>query len=373
VRGSYLKNNTQTENLFQIGSTDVLPLAFRMGLQTHATSTSRFGFMEVDDNGTKRNISIAPSGGNVGIGVGAGVNPGNLVAVGTNLFNIKSTGLVSIGCAIAPLLDSYIYSVLSNNFSNNATTYGIQAEYTSTGTANGNTHFGAYFGAINGSTSKVRNMIALKGYAQFGNDAYAGLLTKSVTGVQGSAISYGAMTAPVSIDEANGVYGSISINAGPNTLSANQSATSSLSGVSSEILIGGGTHNNAYLFKGVNTSFDIWGGTITNLYGINIPALVQGGTATVTNAYGAYIDNPTIAANNYCAYFGGKVGIGALTPTQQLEVNGGIMLNTATVQPACTAATRGLLWFVQSASGVKDRCEVCAKDAADVYAWRVIY
>ena len=69
----------------------------------------------------------------------------------------------------------------------------------------------------------------------------------------------------------------------------------------------------------------------------------------------------------------GNVGIGTTAPSQKLEINGGVMLNTATAQPACAAATRGLIWFVQGAAGVKDRCEVCAKDAADAYAWRAIY
>ena len=43
------------------------------------------------------------------------------------------------------------------------------------------------------------------------------------------------------------------------------------------------------------------------------------------------------------------------------------------VQPACSPATRGRLWFIVSASGVKDGLSVCAKDAADAYAWRVLY
>jgi hypothetical protein len=69
----------------------------------------------------------------------------------------------------------------------------------------------------------------------------------------------------------------------------------------------------------------------------------------------------------------GNVGIGTMYPSQKLEVNGGIMLNTTTSKPTCSATTRGTLWFTQSASGVKDMLEVCAKDAANTYAWRTIY
>jgi hypothetical protein len=32
-----------------------------------------------------------------------------------------------------------------------------------------------------------------------------------------------------------------------------------------------------------------------------------------------------------------------------------------------------MFWASSSPSGVKDTVEVCAKDAADAYAWRVIY
>ncbi len=42
-------------------------------------------------------------------------------------------------------------------------------------------------------------------------------------------------------------------------------------------------------------------------------------------------------------------------------------------KPACAVGTRGLQWFTFSGAGVKDVFEVCAKDAANAYAWRVIY
>ncbi len=73
----------------------------------------------------------------------------------------------------------------------------------------------------------------------------------------------------------------------------------------------------------------------------------------------------------------GNMGIGvapsATAPGAKLEVNGGIMLNTSTSKPTCNAAARGTFWFTQGGAGVKDACEVCAKDAADSYGWRVLY
>lgn len=38
-----------------------------------------------------------------------------------------------------------------------------------------------------------------------------------------------------------------------------------------------------------------------------------------------------------------------------------------------SSTTRGTFWVVQGAAGVKDTVEVCAKDAADAYAWRTLY
>jgi hypothetical protein len=70
----------------------------------------------------------------------------------------------------------------------------------------------------------------------------------------------------------------------------------------------------------------------------------------------------------------GNVGIGTTGPGEKLEVNGGIRLNTTTAKPTCDATHRGTLWFTQQeASGSKDALEVCAKDATDNYAWRLLY
>jgi hypothetical protein len=42
-------------------------------------------------------------------------------------------------------------------------------------------------------------------------------------------------------------------------------------------------------------------------------------------------------------------------------------------KPTCAVAERGTFWYVAGGAGVKDTVEVCAKDAANAYAWRVIY
>jgi hypothetical protein len=106
--------------------------------------------------------------------------------------------------------------------------------------------------------------------------------------------------------------------------------------------------------------------------GGNAWVLRSGATGTITPPGGFSISD---GGNNYRMVIdsAGKVGIGATGPTQQLEVNGGVRLNTATAQPACDATVRGTFWVAQGGAGVKDSVQVCAKDASDLYAWRTIF
>jgi hypothetical protein len=64
----------------------------------------------------------------------------------------------------------------------------------------------------------------------------------------------------------------------------------------------------------------------------------------------------------------GNVGIGTKAPTQKLHVNGGIRLYTSTAKPACSAATRGTLWFEQ---GTTDKLYICAQNGG-VPVWRLV-
>ncbi len=69
----------------------------------------------------------------------------------------------------------------------------------------------------------------------------------------------------------------------------------------------------------------------------------------------------------------GNVGVGTSSPTQKFEVNGGVRINPATTKPACDSTSGGTFWYTAGGPGVKDSVEVCAKDAANNYAWRTIY
>ena len=56
---------------------------------------------------------------------------------------------------------------------------------------------------------------------------------------------------------------------------------------------------------------------------------------------------------------------------------GTVLANLVTLKsgtrPACALANRGQQWYVAGATGVQDSFSICAKDAADAYAWRTIY
>ncbi len=69
----------------------------------------------------------------------------------------------------------------------------------------------------------------------------------------------------------------------------------------------------------------------------------------------------------------GNVGIGTSAPSQKLEVNGGVRMNTATARPTtCDATTRGTIWFVQDAANQNDSLSVCALKAG-VYGWQPLF
>ncbi len=77
--------------------------------------------------------------------------------------------------------------------------------------------------------------------------------------------------------------------------------------------------------------------------------------------------------NNTIYFSSSYVGIGASSPGQTLEVNGGVRLNTVTAQPTCVSGQRGTFWVVESGAGVKDNVQVCVKNASDTYIWSTIY
>lgn len=69
--------------------------------------------------------------------------------------------------------------------------------------------------------------------------------------------------------------------------------------------------------------------------------------------------------------FNATLGDGALL--FEIEPDGSFRSLPTGTRPTCASGIRGTYWYTQGGTGVKDAVEVCTKDAADVYAWRVIY
>jgi collagen type VII alpha len=132
------------------------------------------------------------------------------------------------------------------------------------------------------------------------------------------------------------------------------------------------TGDNLFTLSGIGYNGSAWP---TASVAITMPAR-ETFTATAKGADIVFLTTPpgtTARAESLRVTGEGNLGVGVAAPAQKLEINGGARLNTVTPQPACSATIRGTFWFTQSAAGVKDSAQVCAKDAADVYAWRTMY
>jgi hypothetical protein len=69
------------------------------------------------------------------------------------------------------------------------------------------------------------------------------------------------------------------------------------------------------------------------------------------------------------SYSGGSIILAGGTGSP----GGGVIIRTNSSKPGCSSGNRGMFWFTQGATGVKDSLEVCAKDAANAYAWRTLW
>lgn len=116
---------------------------------------------------------------------------------------------------------------------------------------------------------------------------------------------------------------------------------------------------------------------ITPLHAAGLESRSEGAwTTSSTPAYFSFFTTPSgsaVRVERMRLTGAGNVGIGTTAPTQKLEVNGGVMLNTSTAKPTCSVSVRGTLWFFKAGAGAADTLEVCAKDASENYAWRALY
>jgi hypothetical protein len=141
------------------------------------------------------------------------------------------------------------------------------------------------------------------------------------------------------------------------------------------------TVNGGAAYKGDRLglfSFGSWFGN-TVRYGANLIAGAETSTGSATSVP-AYIAFETTTAPD--AYPSeklrvtsiGNIGIGTTTPTQKLEVKGGLRLNTTVAKPAtCNDTLRGVIWLTQKAAGYADTLDVCLRDANGLYNWVSLY
>ncbi|RMD59713.1 hypothetical protein D6833_11055, partial [Candidatus Parcubacteria bacterium] len=87
--------------------------------------------------------------------------------------------------------------------------------------------------------------------------------------------------------------------------------------------------------------------------------------------------------NNHLYFYypsGNKfIGIDTAFPERELEINGGVRLNTTKARPACTETMRGTLWITQNPAGTPDSVAVCVHDGTldannvPQYSWQSLY
>lgn len=134
--------------------------------------------------------------------------------------------------------------------------------------------------------------------------------------------------------------------------------------------------NNSGAFGGsANFLFNSATGQVTLNQGGNGNVSLYGRRATDTSPTGNLIlfQNQAGSVDLFKVDVSGAMTFNSATGIQDvLTVNKAIQLTTGT-QPACNSTTRGTFWYTAGGAGVKDTVNVCAKDAADSYAWRTIY
>jgi hypothetical protein len=137
--------------------------------------------------------------------------------------------------------------------------------------------------------------------------------------------------------------------------------------------------------SGLNAAAEVANGTITataagqTLFAFNLFPSFQTGGFNLASMFGihmdmgAYVSGGGTATVAVAGDFTGPASGTVAATVLAVRAIGGLMVQPNIAQPACTVAYRGTFWVIQSASGVKDNVQVCAKDATDTYAWRTIY
>ena len=134
--------------------------------------------------------------------------------------------------------------------------------------------------------------------------------------------------------------------------------------------------NNSGSFGGAaNVLFNSSTGQVTMNQSGNGNNVLYGKRVTDTSPTGNFVlfQNQATSVDLFKVDVSGNVTLNSATGTQDiLTVQNAVQLTSGT-RPTCDSTTRFTFWVVAGAVGVKDTVEVCAKDAANAYAWRAIY
>ena len=95
-------------------------------------------------------------------------------------------------------------------------------------------------------------------------------------------------------------------------------------------------------------------------------------SSTATYSLGAAGQTWT-SVNGVLYFSGSNVGIGASSPQQTLEINGGLRLNTAAATSTCNSTIRGTIWYALRAPAATDTLQLCIETSASTYTWVQLY
>lgn len=145
------------------------------------------------------------------------------------------------------------------------------------------------------------------------------------------------------------------------------------------------------VINGSNTSpgLSFVGNSFDGFYWLSNGAIVYSSFASPTIAFSSGIvvgsatkycwGSSTSAASNQTGNLGDiglnrlEAGILNIFQCDAAGTGGAIKLGDPGTRPTCDLAHRGTIFSDEGASLTKDAVAVCAKDASDIYAWRVIY
>ena len=347
-------------------------------------------------NNSSAAFLVISSSGNVGVGNTA---PGSRLEIGSHIND--PTGALTTATAQqvndAPTTTAASYQESLNvisvpTISGNSSAYNVAIAGTvqpSVNSYNSNLEWAGYFRAnFNGTgtltqgvgtVSQALNLSTGTMSAGFGASGYAENLSTGTMSVgegllgQANNLSGGTLSTGIGVSGTALNYSAGAIaNAFGATLSAQNYSTGSITTAGGVYAYTQNTNTGGHITTTYGGYFDDGAhagsasvGTVTTAYGVYIGALYG------TTKYGLYQSDG--GANNY---FAAKVGIGATSPAQALEVNGEVQVDTlasaASTSVCITATSNGVLATCSSSIRYKENVRDAGFGLKDVMAMRPV-